>query len=140
MTIEVFKQRRDLSWPRRLSLWLCRLAAIALFCVGLAYWVRLVGVFDGPLWRFDLMPLQWRMAAPALAVLCPIAGVGLWMLVSWGIVVWVVVALIEAYMVLALPPGLAAHPAVLGGHLTGLGLLLALALIDAVLRRRADTV
>ena len=140
MTIEVFKRRRDVSLPRRLSVWLCRLSAIALFGVGIAYWVRLVGIFDGSLWRFDLMPLQWRMAAPALAVLCPVAGVGLWMPVSWGIVVWVVAAMIEAFLVFGLPQGLAAHPAILGGHALALSLLLALALTDRILRRRADTV
>lgn len=121
-------------------MWLCRLSAIALFGVGIAYWVRLVGIFDGSLWRFDLMPLQWRMAAPALAVLCPVAGVGLWMPVSWGIVVWVVAAMIEAFLVFGLPQGLAANPAILGGHALALSLLLALALTDRILRRRADTV
>lgn len=88
---------------RLLTLCLYRLAAAMLFGLGLDYWVRLVGVHDGPLWRFDTMPLWWQAAAPALAVLCPVAGVGLWMAVSWGTVLWAAVALLEAVMHLGLP-------------------------------------
>ena len=140
MTIELFQRRREGALARRLIVWLCRLCAVAMFAMGLFCWVRLVGVFDGPLWRFDLMPLQWRMATPALAVLYPVAGVGLWMLTSWGVVVWVVVALAEAFMAFALPAGLAADRAIVLSHVGALSLLLVLRVLGWFLERRAKTV
>ncbi|GGD85980.1 hypothetical protein GCM10011390_00680 [Aureimonas endophytica] len=77
---------------------LLRAAGLALFGLGLFYWIMLVGVFPESGWRFDLMPLEWRVAAAALAVLCPVAGVGLWLTASWGSVVWLLVAALEGAM------------------------------------------
>lgn len=73
-------------------------AALACLVYGVGYWVKLVGIFPGPEWRFDLMPLYWQMAATPLAVLFPFAAVALWMLASWGLVVWVVCAGAEIIM------------------------------------------
>lgn len=70
---------------------------VACFCLfqGIAYWVRLLGFFEGAAWRFDLMPVHWQLAAVPLAVLFPFAAVGLWMLASWGAVVWLLCAAAE---------------------------------------------
>ncbi len=54
-----------------------------------------MGVFPGVLWRFDLMPWQWQFASAILAILYPIALIGLWMYSLWGIILWCVAALIE---------------------------------------------
>ncbi|MEM6461901.1 MAG: DUF6163 family protein [Pseudomonadota bacterium] len=73
---------------------------IAIFCLiaGLRYWSLLIGIAEGGAWRFDLLPVHWKIAAASLAVLWPVAGIGLWMIVSWGPVVWLVAALIEIAM------------------------------------------
>ncbi len=73
---------------------------IAIFCLiaGVRYWALLIGVLEQGTWRFDLLPVHWKIAAASLAVLWPVAGIGLWMLVSWGPVVWLVAALIEIVM------------------------------------------
>ncbi|MCQ8781421.1 DUF6163 family protein [Mangrovibrevibacter kandeliae] len=89
--------------PQRLVAGFCRLAGLALFAAGIGFWIRIVGFYDGPLWRFDLMPPWWKAAAATLAVLYPVAGVGLWMAVSWGVVLWVLVAGVEAVMHLGFP-------------------------------------
>lgn len=118
-------------------LWLQRIAGLALFAIGVGYWVRLVGVFPGPNWRFDLMSVEWRAAASMLAVLCPVAGVGLWMASSWGVVVWVLVATVEIVMHTALRRtfgGFAAEPALL---VAGLVLFAMLRFARWVQRRRA---
>ncbi|EJF87266.1 DUF6163 family protein [Bartonella rattimassiliensis] len=75
----------------------CYLRFLALICLilGIFYWIRLVGVFPGILWRFDLMPWQWQFASAILAILYPIALIGLWMYSLWGIVLWGIAALIE---------------------------------------------
>jgi hypothetical protein len=103
-----------------------RLSGLVLFGLGLLYWVRLVGIYPEPGWRFDLMSVPWRVAASTLAVLCPVAGVGLWLAVSWGGVVWVLIAVLQAGMHFVLardfgPPGLE-----LAFHAGGLTLFAAL--------------
>jgi len=76
------------------------LRAVALTCLvaGLKYWLALIGIFDYPPWRFDLMPVHWKLAATSLAVLFPVAATGLWLTVSWGPVIWVAAAAIEITM------------------------------------------
>lgn len=111
-------------------IWLRRSAGLMLFACGLAFWVRLVGVYPQQGWRFDTMQVEWRIVVPALAVLCPVAGLGLWLVVSWGTVVWVLVAALEAVMHLALPGLFGKADLQLLLHFTGLvtlgGLKLAL--------------
>ncbi|WP_455475397.1 DUF6163 family protein [Bartonella sp. B17] len=74
---------------------------LALICLSLSihYWLRLVGVFSGILWRFDLMPWQWQFLSGTLAIVYPIASLGLWMYSPWGIVLWCVAALTETLMI-----------------------------------------
>ncbi|EJF85980.1 DUF6163 family protein [Candidatus Bartonella washoeensis] len=75
----------------------CYLRFLALICLGLGvfYWMRLVGVFPGVLWRFDLMPWQWQFLSITLAIIYPIALIGLWMYSLWGIVLWSIAAFTE---------------------------------------------
>ncbi|MBB4076415.1 hypothetical protein GGR08_000712 [Bartonella fuyuanensis] len=79
----------------------CYLRFLALICLvlGVFYWIRLVGVFPGVLWRFDLMPWQWQFASATLAILYPIALIGLWMYSLWGIILWCIAALIETIVI-----------------------------------------
>jgi len=89
---------------------------VALFCLvgGVYYWLRLIGLYPGLLWRFDLMPWQWQAACVSLAIALPIVATGLWIRASWGAVLWVITALAQAliYTVLArffeYSPGIAA--------------------------------
>lgn len=77
---------------------LLRLVAIACFWFGLNYWALLIGLSFGGSGRFDLLSVPWRAAATALAVVYPVAALGLWLLVSWGPVLWVVAAVAETTM------------------------------------------
>ncbi|MCR4268117.1 DUF6163 family protein [Nitratireductor sp. ZSWI3] len=78
--------------------WFHRLVALACLVLGVVYWIRLVGFYPGFLWRFDLMPIQWKIASIVLAVLYPFAAVGLWLLASWGPVIWFLCAGAEFVM------------------------------------------
>src|SRR5262245_2146158 len=105
--------------------WLHRLIAVYCLLFGVLYWVRLIGVYDGPLWRFDLMPLHWQVAAVTLAAFFPFAAIGLWMMASWGPVIWFICALTETVMYLGFPdlfgqrwPVLASHACVILLYLT----------------------
>lgn len=128
MTLAVPTEDRAARLNRLLTVWLLRLAAIALFGLGLFYWIRLVGFYPGDLWRFDTMPVWWKVAVPALAVLYPVAGVGLWMTVSWGAVTWAIVALVEMIMHLVFRDLFGERTTLVFLHLFGLSLLLALRL------------
>ena len=84
-------------------MWFQRVIAGYCLLFGVLYWVRLIGVYDGPLWRFDLMPLHWQLAAATLAVFFPFAAIGLWMMASWGPVMWFICAATETVMYLGFP-------------------------------------
>ncbi|CAK07112.1 putative transmemrbane protein [Rhizobium johnstonii 3841] len=69
-----------------------RLVAISCFWFGLQYWAMLVGYSLVGAGRFDLLSLPWKVASTSLAVLFPVASLGLWLTVSWGPVIWVLAA------------------------------------------------
>ncbi|OLP59957.1 hypothetical protein BJF93_10215 [Xaviernesmea oryzae] len=75
-----------------------RLVALGCFWFGLNYWALLTGYSYGGIARFDLLPVPWRVVATTLAVAYPVAALGLWLLVSWGPVIWAVAATTEIVM------------------------------------------
>ncbi|MBO0661466.1 DUF6163 family protein [Jiella sp. MQZ9-1] len=130
MTIELSSETSGNDLSRRLTVWLYRVAGFMIFCVGVFYWIRLIGVAPERLGRFDLMPIWWRMAAPTLAVLYPVAGIGLWMTAGWGAVIWVLIVIIEMVMHLGFPALFGTNLLGLAAHGLGLALLAALRVID----------
>ncbi len=95
----------DLAWE-----WFHRaVASYGLLC-GLAYWARLIGIHEGAEWRFDLMSVHWQVASVSLAVLFPFAASGLWMVASWGAVIWFLCAAIEVTMYAGFPELFGARP------------------------------
>ncbi|MBP0614518.1 DUF6163 family protein [Jiella mangrovi] len=129
MTIELTGESKATTLNRRLGVWLCRGAGAVLFAVGIFYWIRLIGVDAARLGRFDLMPIWWRIAAPALAVLYPVAGMGLWMTAGWGAVIWVLIAIIEVVMHLGFPDLFGENILGLVAHAWGLGMLAVLRIV-----------
>ncbi|MEP3436402.1 MAG: DUF6163 family protein [Hoeflea sp.] len=93
-----------------------RLVALSCLVAGLQYWGRLIGYSDGGMSRFDLLPTYWQFASAALAVLLPVAAVGLWMQVSWGPVIWVVAAGSEIIMHKAFPLWYGERPLLVIAH------------------------
>nr|WP_318911340.1 DUF6163 family protein [Shinella zoogloeoides] len=75
-----------------------RLVAVASLWFALQYWAMLTGFSLDGRGRFDLLPPAWKAASTALAVLFPVAAVGLWLLVSWGPVIWLIAAATEITM------------------------------------------
>jgi hypothetical protein len=51
--------------------WFQRVVAGYCLLFGILYWIRLIGFYPGSLWRFDLMPVHWQVAAVMLAVFFP---------------------------------------------------------------------
>jgi hypothetical protein len=96
--------------------WLHRVVAGCCLLFGILYWMRLIGYYDGAAWRFDLMPLHWQVAAASLAVLFPFAASGLWMLASWGPVIWFICAAAETVMYAGFPELFGTRHLVLASH------------------------
>jgi hypothetical protein len=80
-----------------------RLVAVSSLWFALQYWAMLTGFSFNGQGRFDLLPPAWKGAYTALAVLFPVAAVGLWLLVSWGPVIWLIAAATEVAMHEAYP-------------------------------------
>lgn len=78
--------------------WFQRVISAYCLLFGVLYWVRLIGIYDAPLWRFDLMPVYWQVTVAMLAVFYPFAAIGLWMLASWAPVIWFICAITEVIM------------------------------------------
>ncbi|GAB1581700.1 DUF6163 family protein [Phyllobacterium phragmitis] len=106
------RQRVEPSLAQTGFVWFMRLLSIYCLTLGVAYWIRLIGLHQGLLWRFDLMPWQWQTAAVSLAVLFPVAATGLWMRAPWGPVIWFAAALIETLMYTVFERIFAANPMV----------------------------
>jgi hypothetical protein len=96
--------------------WFHRIVAGYCLVIGIVYWIRLVGLYEGPLWRIDLMPVHWQIATVVLSVLFPFAGIGLWMMASWGPVIWFLSAAAEAVMYGVFPDHFGPRPIVLAAH------------------------
>ena len=118
--------------------WFQRLIAGYCLLFGILYWVRLIGVYDGPLWRFDLMPVHWQVAAVTLAVFFPFAAIGLWMLASWGPVIWVICAVTETVMYFVFPDLYGHRLLIVSSHLVVALLYTAFRVLIYWQRRRAE--
>ena len=118
--------------------WFQRLIAGYCLLFGILYWVRLIGVYDGPLWRFDLMPVYWQVAAVTLAVFFPFAAIGLWMLASWGPVIWVICAVTETVMYFVFPDLYGHRLLIVSSHLVVALLYTAFRVLIYWQRRRAE--
>ena len=104
---------------------------------GVLYWIRLVGFYPGSLWRFDLMPVHWQLASVMLSVLFPFAAIGLWMLSSWGPVIWFICAAMEMTMYLGFPDLYGSRPSIGFSHLGVILLYLAFRVVIYLQSRRS---
>ncbi|TWF56738.1 DUF6163 family protein [Neorhizobium alkalisoli] len=80
-----------------------RMVAVACLWFGIQYWGMLVGYSLKGAARFDLLNLPWKVAACSLAVLFPVASLGLWLTVSWGAVLWTIAAAVQVLMYVVWP-------------------------------------
>ncbi|MDI7861033.1 DUF6163 family protein [Rhizobiaceae bacterium n13] len=93
-----------------------RLVALSCFWFGLQYWAMLVGYSQNGHTRFDLLDLPWKVASTGLAVVYPVAALGLWLTVSWGPVLWIAAAGSQVLMYLVWPDIFGHNPYVVPMH------------------------
>ncbi len=63
--------------------------AVVMMLLGLRQWAVIVGVMDAGGGSFEAMSTAWKLATMHMAVVDPVAAVGLWMRVAWGRVIWI---------------------------------------------------
>ncbi|WP_174801679.1 DUF6163 family protein [Martelella limonii] len=103
-----------------------RCVAAFLLVIALYNWAELIGLAgDG---RFDLISPDQRIVEVVLAVAYPVAAAGLWFGVGWGLVLWVIGAVVEV--------ALSATPAFVGLHILLFGLYGAFWIYLAFIRHR----
>ena len=81
-----------LAAPERLISLYLRLLALAHLSVGILYWLEILSLPSMPQGALLTLTFAERAEAIAYAVLDPIAAVGLWLTTSWGVVVWMILA------------------------------------------------
>lgn len=104
-----------------------RLVALVCLFFGVQYWAMLTGYLLEGRARFDILTLPWRVAGSGMAVLYPVAAIGLWLTVSWGPVIWAIVAGAQVAMYTV-------WPQIFGFQIPVVVLNAAIAAIFAVLR------
>lgn len=124
------------SLTDRLFVVACRMIAILVLVAGLGYWSRVTGLSADPAARFDLYTPEWRALASSLAVLFPVAALGLWMATRWGLVVWITAVFAELFAYGLWSDVFGERPMVLTGHVLLLTVMLVLVVRLAIERRR----
>lgn len=81
--------------PELLMTILLRTVAVGCLWFALNVWSDLVGYGSNGILRFDLLSPDMQAAAAALAVLYPVAAIGLWLKGSWGPLIWTLAAAVE---------------------------------------------
>lgn len=109
---------------KRFCVLFLRLVALFFLIYAVQYWIRIIGYYDGPQYRFDTMSTAWKTAVAILAVLCPLTALGLWGVFSWGVVVWIAAALIELLMYAVYPEVFGANSTRVTFHLATLAMYL----------------
>ena len=116
--------------------WFLRLMAIVSMLSGLSYWAQLTGIGGADLPRFDELPVHWQFPWVVLAVLLPCASMGLWMLTSWGVVLWAAASVIEIAVYGVWSDSYVARPTVVFGHVVALAVLAAILILMGLQRYR----
>ena len=87
--------RQAIFLPELLMTILLRMVAAACLWFAFGIWSNLIGYGAGGALRIDLLGTDQQAAVATLAVLYPVAAIGLWLKGSWGPVVWTVAAIVE---------------------------------------------
>jgi hypothetical protein len=100
--------RRTIFLPELLMTIFLRMVAVACLYFAFEIWSDLIGYGSGGAMRIDRLDTDQQAAVATLAVLYPIAAIGLWLRGSWGPVVWTVAAVVEVARHESLPGSISA--------------------------------
>ena len=89
---------REVTFVENVRVIFLRMIALFLLIFTIQYWMRAIGLYEGPEVRFDTMQTHWQIVVAVLSVLLPVAALGLWGLFSWGVPVWIITAVVQLGM------------------------------------------
>ncbi|MEM7288893.1 MAG: DUF6163 family protein [Pseudomonadota bacterium] len=115
----------------------CKLIALVFILFSLAQWMKLTGFSDNSI-RFDTMTSIAKISSVFLAIIQPIAALGLWSGLTWGLVVWAIAACGETALLLSYPELLGGSSTVIFFHLACAGVLIAYLVYTAYEKMRED--
>ncbi|GLK82445.1 DUF6163 family protein [Ancylobacter defluvii] len=91
-------------WQRRVLMYLRGLAGLLLLKTVYS-WTLICGVWDGESSRFEMLSLAAQAAVIWAAIMNPVAAVGLWLGAAWGVVLWLVTAMVQILINASSPEG-----------------------------------
>ena len=94
-----------------------RLLAVVFFAAAIYVWLRAIGYWEGAENRFDTMKLPLQIYTAVMAVMLPVASVGLWTTLPWGRVIWFFAIAFQSVTLLRFPELFQFPEATLAFHL-----------------------
>ncbi|PZQ81930.1 MAG: hypothetical protein DI549_12860 [Ancylobacter novellus] len=91
-------------WQRRVLIYLRGLAGFLLLKT-IYSWTLICGVWDGDTSRFEGLSMAAQAAVIWAAIMNPVAAIGLWLGASWGVVLWLVTAMVQIIINASAPEG-----------------------------------
>ena len=80
-----------------------RLLAIVFFAAAIYTWLQAIGYWEGSNNRFDTMSTPLKIYTAVMAVMLPVASVGLWTTLPWGRVIWFFAVAFQSVSLLRFP-------------------------------------
>ena len=80
-----------------------RLLAIVFFAAAIYIWMTAIGYWEGANYRFDTMGVALKIYTAIMAVMLPVACVGLWTTLPWGRVIWFFAVAFQSVSLLRFP-------------------------------------
>lgn len=114
-----------------------RLLSIVFFAAAIYTWLQAIGFWDGPEFRFDTMSIALKIYTAVLAVILPVASVGLWTTLPWGRVIWFFAIAFQSVSLVRFPDLFFASDIVLIFHLTSLGVYVVFQILLLVIAKKA---
>ena len=136
MPIELNKKQEGSGLFDFLQMVFYRLIALYLLIFAIQYWIRIVGLMEGPQARFDTMAEHWQIAAVTLSVIMPVAALGLWGRFPWGPLVWMLVIATELTMYIGFPELFGVKNGAVIFHLICLGLYMLFLVSEVILAKK----
>lgn len=94
-----------------------RLLSVVFFAAAVYTWMTAIGYWEGDNYRFDTMGVALKIYTAIMAVMLPVACVGLWTTLPWGRVIWFFAIAFQSVTLLRFPEMFATPMAVLIFHL-----------------------
>ena len=118
-----------------------RSAASILVLYGLYHWAVAINVVEGPVaGGFRAMGGAWQLATINFAVALPVAAVGLWTLMPWGLAIWLYAAGAQIAMSTIFDGTFGFDLPAVVFHLVGLGILAGLMVLTRRYQPEGDAV